>query len=341
MDRRLLLLVFCTVCALAAPASAQVEWKDPSPHATRLVTVDDGVQLEVLDWGGSGQALVLLAGLGDTAHVFDAFAPMLVAKYRVVGVTRRGHGRSSAPVTGYGMARLADDIASVIDTLGVNRPLVIGHSFAGEEMHVLGARHATKIAGLIYIDAAFNRADGSEEYDAAARTLPGAPGPGAADRASFDALRAFLVKVQGAAGPEAHLRARFIANPDGSIARQWAPDLPVRQALTAEMQAMSKAYSPERIRVPALAIYAVPKSAADLMMLWYPADDASIRERVGKLYLLARERFDRHAKWFGGFAERGRVSEIAGPHHLFLTHSRQVLEQIDTFVTGLAKQPSK
>jgi len=39
--------------------------------------VDDNVKLEVLDWGGTGRPLVLLAGLGNTAHVFDDFAPKL------------------------------------------------------------------------------------------------------------------------------------------------------------------------------------------------------------------------------------------------------------------------
>ena len=48
-------------------------WKDLSPHSTQFVTVDKNVRLEVLDWGGSGNPLVLLAGGGDTAHVFDDF----------------------------------------------------------------------------------------------------------------------------------------------------------------------------------------------------------------------------------------------------------------------------
>jgi pimeloyl-ACP methyl ester carboxylesterase len=299
------------------------------------VTVEDGVHLEVLDWGGSGPALVLLAGLGDTAHVFDDFAPMLTASYRVLGVTRRGHGRSSAPATGYAVARLAEDVVRVMDAAGVNRPVVVGHSFAGEELHLLAARHSGKIAGVVYIDGAFNRADGSEDYDAVARTLPPPPAPGPADRASFTALRSFLVSVQGAAGPEAHLRARYLANADGTIARQWAPDPPVRQALSAEMQAMSKAYNPERIRVPALAIYAAPKSPADLMRPWYPADDPALRERVETLYRLARERFTRHARWFQAFAERGRVSEIPGTHYLFLGSPRDVRREIDSFVSSL------
>src|SRR5206468_12922996 len=48
-------------------------WHDPSPHTVRVVTVADGVRLEVLDWGGSGRPVVLIAGGGNTAHVFDDF----------------------------------------------------------------------------------------------------------------------------------------------------------------------------------------------------------------------------------------------------------------------------
>ena len=56
------------VMAAASPASAQQnEWRDPSPHESSLVTADAGVQLEVLDWGGSGRALLLMHGGGDSA----------------------------------------------------------------------------------------------------------------------------------------------------------------------------------------------------------------------------------------------------------------------------------
>jgi pimeloyl-ACP methyl ester carboxylesterase len=84
-------------------------------------------------------------------------------------VTRRAHGRSSAPATGYDYRRLAEDVVRVIDAMGVKEPVVVGHSFAGEEMHILGARYSAKVAGLVYIDAAFNRADRSAAYDSVAR----------------------------------------------------------------------------------------------------------------------------------------------------------------------------
>src|SRR5688572_25437669 len=196
----------------------------------------------------------------------------------------------------------------VIDTLGVRRPIVIGHSFAGEEIHVLGARYSEKIAGVVYLDAAFNRGDDSDSvaFNAVARSLPAPPRPAPADLASFTALRSFLVKIQGSAGPEAHLRARFLTNPDGSVGGSWAPDPPIRQAISSEMAALTKAYDPEPIRVPALAVYAVPTSATDLIRPWYTSDDPETRGRVEKLYQLTRARFERHANWFKTFAPQGR-----------------------------------
>ena len=340
--------VLFVMMAVSPSAAQQNEWRDPSPHKTTLVTVEDDVQLEVLDWGGSGPALVLLAGLGATAHHYDDFAPALTARYRVVGVTRRGHRGSSAAAGGYGFERLAEDVLRAIDAVGVNNPVVIGHSFAGEEMHVLGARHSAKIRGLVYVDAAFDRGDNAdnEAYSAVARAVPAAPSPQPGDLASFTALRTYLEKY-GGAGPEAYLRTRYRTNPDGSVGGLWAPDPPIRQAMAKEIQAAYKPYKPERIQVPALAIYAAPKSADDLMrrgssdrsafpaLVARAADDPALRDRVEKLYQLTRDRVQKHAKWFETFAERGRVVELSGTHDLVISNPREVLQQIEAFVSSL------
>jgi len=85
---------------------------DASPHTVQFVTVEPGVKLEVLDWGGTGRPLVFLAALGDTAHAFDNFAPKFVGKYHVYGITRRGFGDSSYPTLNdhnYSSDRLGDD----------------------------------------------------------------------------------------------------------------------------------------------------------------------------------------------------------------------------------------
>src|SRR6516162_3130557 len=68
---------------------------DATPHTTRFVTVAPGVDLEVVDWGGAGQAMVLLTGLGDNAHVYDQFAFQFTDYFHVIGITRRGYFPSS------------------------------------------------------------------------------------------------------------------------------------------------------------------------------------------------------------------------------------------------------
>ena len=100
----------------------------------QFVTVEPGVKLEVLDWGGTGRPLVFLAGLGNTAHVFDNFAPKFTGKHHVYGITRRGFGNSSAPTPdahNYSSDRLGDDVLAVIDALHLQKPVVAGHSIAG------------------------------------------------------------------------------------------------------------------------------------------------------------------------------------------------------------------
>lgn len=133
------------------------EWRDASPHKVRFVRVDKDVELEVLDWGGAGRPLVLLTGLGNTAHVFDKFAPKLVANHHVFGITRRGFGDSSNPPPtedNFNADRLADDVVAVLAALKLDHPVLAGHSVAGEELSSVGTRHPERVSGLVYLDAA-------------------------------------------------------------------------------------------------------------------------------------------------------------------------------------------
>jgi pimeloyl-ACP methyl ester carboxylesterase len=109
----------------------------------------------VLDWGGVGRPILLLAGLGNTAHVFDDFAPKLTALGHVYGITRRGFGASSVPSSGYTSDRLGDDVLAIINALKLDRPILVGHSIAGEELSSIGSRYANRVSGLVYLDAAY------------------------------------------------------------------------------------------------------------------------------------------------------------------------------------------
>lgn len=67
----------------------------------------------MLDWGGTGGPVVLLAGLGNNAHVFDAFAPKLTDHYHVYAIMRCGFTPFSAPTSGY----LADSLVLAAVTM--------------------------------------------------------------------------------------------------------------------------------------------------------------------------------------------------------------------------------
>ena len=104
---------------------------DSSPHKIQMVTVEPGVQLEVLDWGGSGTPLIFLAGVGDTAHRFDNFAPQFTKQHRVYSITRRGSGASSQPTPAngnYSADHLGDDVLTVMKALHIERACV-GRAF--------------------------------------------------------------------------------------------------------------------------------------------------------------------------------------------------------------------
>ena len=144
----------CAVLVSFALSSSST-WHNPSPHSIRFVSVEKDVKLEVLDWGGNGRPLVLLAGSGNTAHVYDDIAPKLAQNYHVLGITRRGFGASSSPVSGYTADRLGDDVVSVLDALKMIHPVLVGHSIAGEELSSVGTRYPARIAGLVYLEAAY------------------------------------------------------------------------------------------------------------------------------------------------------------------------------------------
>lgn len=155
MNNRVLCIV--ALAALSASTACAQDKTDSSPHTAQFVTVEPGIKLEVLDWGGTGRPLVFLAGLGDTAHAFDKLAPRFTARHHVYGITRRGFGLSSKPTPAngnYAADRLGDDVLAVIEILKLDRPVLVGHSLAGEELSSIGSRLPNRVAGLIYLDAA-------------------------------------------------------------------------------------------------------------------------------------------------------------------------------------------
>jgi non-heme chloroperoxidase len=154
--RRLSTMRQCTLllCLVSAVCNAQkVSVVSDAEPRQQFVAVATDVKLEVLDWGGSGRNIVLLAGGGNTAHVYASFAPKLAQHFHVYGITRRGSGASSAPPSGYTARQFGDDVVAVLDGLRITDPVLVGHSIAGEELSAVSKYHRDRASALIYLDA--------------------------------------------------------------------------------------------------------------------------------------------------------------------------------------------
>ena len=122
----------------------------------------NGIRLHYLDWGGNGPTLIFLTGMGSSAYIFNKFAPRFTDQFRVLALTRRGHGDSDIPETGYDPDTLTEDIRQFMDSLQVEKAILTGHSLAGVELTHFAATHPTRVEKLIYLDALDDRRRESE-----------------------------------------------------------------------------------------------------------------------------------------------------------------------------------
>jgi pimeloyl-ACP methyl ester carboxylesterase len=115
----------------------------------------DGVRLAHFETGPSNSAdppLVLVNGWTGDHGIFTPQIIHFSQTRRVIAVNLRGHGRSDAPKQDYTMAGFADDIAWQCAELGLERPVIIGHSFGGAVVLELCGRHPALASGMIMID---------------------------------------------------------------------------------------------------------------------------------------------------------------------------------------------
>jgi pimeloyl-ACP methyl ester carboxylesterase len=321
-----LLFVFATSAAACARGQDRRLTPDRRAPAIRMTPIGRGVTLEVLDWGGHGRPLVFLAGLGNTAHVFDSFAPQFTDRFHVIGITRRGFGASAGAPPPNNLDTLVADITATLDSLGLGRVVLVGHSIAGEEMTRFAELHAARCAGLVYLDAAYDRSG----IDTLASKQPSAPGPRirAGDTASFASVRALYARVLGVVEPESDIRAteRFDA-----ADRYRGPVTP--GSLKARVGAGKQVARYDRVRCPALAVYAVPDSVADVIPYYREFDAVGRAQAESVLTFVQRVVADARARIAG--APSYQIVDVQGSnHYLFLQHPGEVAAAMRKFLAA-------
>lgn len=300
-----LLLALLVTSALCAQEST---WRDPSKHRVQFVTVEDGVRLEVLDWGGSGKPLVLLTGSGNTAHVFDEFAGKLTPLAHVYGITRRGFGASSHPDSGYTDQHLADDVLHVLDSLKLVAPVLVGHSMGGNELTTLGSQHPDRVGGLVYLDA------GADPKD-----FP----------ASDPAYMALADKL-----PPANRLPRPPPFPESESHASATNYQSARHALKAIGEGTKKRdYS--KIRAPVLSLFATFRPADDPLRHDMPKDLQN-RAAVEAFEAATMVYIKRYEKSLLTAVPGARIVELPGAnHYVFLSNEADVLQEINSFIAHL------
>jgi non-heme chloroperoxidase len=128
-----------------APASATAARKP-------LIETRDGTRLFHRDWG-IGPPVVFVAPWALTVDWWEYQMTCLSSEgLRCIGYDRRGHGRSDEPGRGYDFKTLSDDLATVIDRLGLRGVTLVAHSMGAGEVVRYVARHgASRVSGIVLI----------------------------------------------------------------------------------------------------------------------------------------------------------------------------------------------
>lgn len=137
MHRRQMLF---SAAALGA-AAATVRPAQAAPRRSVEIVARDGTRLFHRDWG-EGPAVVFAASWALSSEMWAYQVAHLAERgFRCVAFDRRGHGRSDVPAGGYDMDVFADDLAAVIDQLGLRDVALVGHSIGGAEVIRYLGRH--------------------------------------------------------------------------------------------------------------------------------------------------------------------------------------------------------
>jgi pimeloyl-ACP methyl ester carboxylesterase len=145
-----LVFVLLTLFALAVPASAQ-SLTFPSNFTVREIAIN-GATLHVRS-AGTGPAVVLLHGYGETGDMWVPLAVELARDHTVIVPDLRGLGRSSKPSGGFDKKTQAGDVRGVMAAMGLQQADVVAHDIGNMVAFQFAAQYPESVRRLVLIDA--------------------------------------------------------------------------------------------------------------------------------------------------------------------------------------------
>lgn len=116
----------------------------------------NGINLYFERWGEGSPIVLMHGGLGS-GEMFGPILPAFTAQHEVILVDLQGHGRTGDVDRPLDVRTMADDVAALIDVLGLDRPDVVGYSLGGGVAWQLAFRHPEKIRRMVTASANITR----------------------------------------------------------------------------------------------------------------------------------------------------------------------------------------
>jgi pimeloyl-ACP methyl ester carboxylesterase len=194
---------------------------------------------------GTGSPLLLIHGLTESRRMWDPLVPALAADHTVVLVDLPGHGESG-PAASYAADRMADEVASVVREVGVDDPIVVGHSLGGVVATAYGGLHPSR--GIVNVDQPLALAD----FQGALRQIePALRGDVATFTATMDAV---LGSMEGQLSSAEHERMNGLRRSDQAVVLAiWSP---VLESSPADLDALIRSLGAQ-VKVPYFSLHGI------------------------------------------------------------------------------------
>lgn len=142
--------------------------------APRSLWVEGSPRLHCLEWNHDGaHAVLLLHGNSANAWWWAPMAASIPAQYRLIAIDLRGHGDSEwVRPAAYGPADHADDLARLIETIGIAQPIVVGHSMGGIAVTAFTREYPLMARSAIVVDIAVNSTPRRNRFLERLKVLP-------------------------------------------------------------------------------------------------------------------------------------------------------------------------
>ncbi len=120
----------------------------------------NGIRIHYLEWGTArGFPIVCLHGSTGSAHHWDDVAGDLCRDYRVLCPDQRGHGDSDVPAQGYRVQDFCQDLTDLVDALGLQRFILVGHSLGSRVATWYGGSQPEKLCAIVLVDPSFDMSE--------------------------------------------------------------------------------------------------------------------------------------------------------------------------------------